>query len=66
VPVIVCGNGFTVTTAVAVQPVLMRYVIVVVPADIPATTPVADPIVATEGVLLDHETPTVDTSDIVV
>ena len=37
-PVIV-GNAFTVTVAVLVQPLLLVYVIVVVPAETPVTTP---------------------------
>lgn len=52
VPVIATGAGVTVTTIVDVQPALKAYVIVVVPVDTPQTTPVAEPTVPTDGVLL--------------
>jgi hypothetical protein len=49
------GIGFTVSTAVAVQPVAVSVnVIVVVPAATPPATPEAAPIVAVAGVLLTH------------
>ena len=47
-PVIV-GNAFTVTVTVVVQPLLFVYVITDVPADTPVTNPVFDT-VATDGV----------------
>jgi hypothetical protein len=54
-PVIEAGNALTVTVAVAVEPVLAVKVIVVVPADMPVTTPEDAPIVPTAVLLLDHE-----------
>jgi hypothetical protein len=54
-PVIAVGKGFTVNTAVAIQPVGRVYIIVSIPAVIPLTTPVAEPIVA--FVLLTLHTP---------
>jgi hypothetical protein len=60
-PVMVPGKGFTVTTADAKQPVDSAYVIVLVPAEAPVTSPML-PIVATAGVLLLHVPPAV-TSD---
>ena len=54
--------GFTVTTAVLVQPVLLRYVMVEVPREIPVNNPEPVPIVATDGVLLIHDTPVGDAS----
>jgi hypothetical protein len=51
------GSGFTVTDAVAMQPVGRVYVITVTPAEIPFTAPVSEPTVATEILLLDHEPP---------
>lgn len=54
-PPMPAGNGFTVSTAVAEQPVAVTVnVIVVVPAATPPTVPVAAPIVAVAGVLLTH------------
>ena len=52
VPVMEDGSAFTVNTAAAVQPVGIVYVMAVVPADTPVTTPVPDPIVATAVLLL--------------
>jgi hypothetical protein len=46
-PVIRAGSGFTVITAVAMQPEESIYVITVVPAETPVTTPVEGPTVAT-------------------
>ena len=53
---IVAGNGFTVTTAVVIQPVDTNlYVIIAVPdAPVPSTTPVVDPTLAVPGALLLH------------
>lgn len=64
-PVIAEGNGFTVTTVVAEQPVAARYVIVAVPAESPETIPLV-PIVAVAGVLLLHVPPTVPSLNAVV
>jgi hypothetical protein len=57
VPVIVAGNGSTVTVAVALQPVESVYVIVAAPADTPVTTPVVKPTLAVLGLLLLHVPP---------
>lgn len=38
-PVIAVGNGFTVTTALVLQPPGIVYVIVAVPEEVPVTTP---------------------------
>ena len=62
VPVMVDGNGFIVMVVVATQPVFIKYVMIAVPAAMPVTTPLPAPIVATEGVLLVHETPVGDGS----
>jgi hypothetical protein len=51
------GTASTVTTLVAVQPVVAAKVMVAVPADMPATTPEINPTVATDGVLLVHDVP---------
>ena len=52
-PVTDRGSGFTVTTAVTVQPEPNEYVMVAVPAVAPVTIPVVKPTVATSvGVLL--------------
>ena len=52
IPVMLAGNGFTVTTRVLKQPVVESlYVMVVVPAETPVITPVPE-IVATVVVLL--------------
>ena len=58
-PVIVPAEGtvLTMTIAVLVQPVLMRYVIMLVPAVTPVKTPEVTPIVATDVLLLVQETP---------
>jgi hypothetical protein len=56
-PPIAGGTGFTVTTAIAGQPVPgLVVVIVAVPYDTPVTTP-ADDTTATPVLLLDHELP---------
>lgn len=55
-PVIAAGAVFTVTTVVVLQPPLIVYVMVVVPADTDTTLP-EKLIVATEVLLLVHETP---------
>jgi hypothetical protein len=59
VPPIGTGAAVTVTTIVEVQPALNAYVIVVVPAAMPVTIPVVEPIVPTPGVLLTHVPPEV-------
>jgi hypothetical protein len=64
-PVIAAGNGFTVKIAVVVQPVGKVYVILVVPASIPDTTPPAS-IVATVVILLAHVPPAVASVSVVV
>mgnify|MGYP003330429273 CR=1 FL=1 len=53
-PEIFSGNGFTVTTMVASWPQGFEtlYVSVVVPAEIPVSTPDAEPMVATDVLLL--------------
>lgn len=43
-PLIGCGNGFTVTTAVMIQPVGKVYVTLAVPTLTPVTTPDDEPI----------------------
>ena len=53
-PLIADGSGFTVTGVVIIQPVDNAYVIVVVPANTPLTTPVPPPTVATKVLLLVH------------
>ena len=57
VPVIVAIPGFTVTTAVLLQPLDIVYVITVVPAATPVTRPEVAPIVAVAGEPLTHEPP---------
>ena len=57
VPDIAVGNDSIVTTVVLVQPLLVRYVMLLVPALTPATTPEVAPIVATDGLLLVHDKP---------
>lgn len=47
-PAIVAGPGTTVTTVVAAHPVPSEYVISVVPADMPSTAPLVEPMVATD------------------
>ena len=59
VPVIDDGNGLTVTTLVAIQPVAREYVIVDVPANTPVTTPVEISIVAIPVLPLVHAPPPV-------
>jgi hypothetical protein len=55
VPVIVAGNGFTVTVLLIVQPVDVSVnVIFAVPAALPVTTPVAASTLAIPKLLLDH------------
>jgi hypothetical protein len=51
VPMIAAGNGLTVATIVVVQPPLMVYEIVAVPAEMPQSVPVL-PMVATDTLLL--------------
>ena len=57
VPVIVPGNAFTVTVATVKHPVGSVQVMVAVPTATPFTIPVADPTVAIEMLLLDHDPP---------
>ena len=59
VPVMDAGSGFTVTTAVIIQPVAVNvYVIVAVPdAPVPVTRPVDEPTLAVPGALLLHTPP---------
>jgi hypothetical protein len=57
IPVIAAGTGFTVTTAVCLQPVDNVQVIVDVPELTPLTTPDEEPTVATDVVLLLHVAP---------
>jgi hypothetical protein len=66
VPVIGNGTGFTVATAVLKQPVPSVYVIVVVPLEIPVSTPVVTSIVPTAGVVLAHVPPGVVVVSVVV
>src|SRR5437763_776971 len=65
-PAIAAGNGFTVKTAVALQPVESVYAIVDVPASKPVATPLDDPIVATVVVPLVHVPPAVASVKLVV
>jgi hypothetical protein len=65
VPVMAAGIAYTLTIAVTVVPA-NEYVMVDVPADIPITTPLAEPIVATAGVLLLHEPPVALLANVVV
>jgi hypothetical protein len=55
-PAIVAGVVLTETTAVVMQPLPIVYVIVVVPGATPVTTPVPALTVATDVLLLVHET----------
>jgi hypothetical protein len=64
-PVIVPAAGFTVNTAYDWQPVDTVYVISVVPAVKPITTPDVEPMVATVVLLLLHETPPVEPVNVV-
>src|ERR1043165_5151845 len=57
VPEIAVGSGSTVTTVALIQPVVAVYVMSVVPADAPVTTPDVTPIVATPVLELTHDTP---------
>lgn len=66
VPVIATGSGVTVTTAYALQPAGVVYVIVDVPVATPVTTPEARPTVATDTVLLLHVPPAVASVSVVV
>ena len=56
-PVIAPGSGFTVSTAVEIQPVPKVYVMVVVPPAMPVTKPVVVFIVPAAGLLLLHVPP---------
>ena len=56
-PVIAAGDGFTVTSSVAVLPPGAVYVIVAVPGAAPVTIPLEEPTVATPVVLLDQVPP---------
>ena len=66
VPVIDEGNGLTVTTNVAIQPVPRVYVIVDVPDDTPVTKPVEEPTVAFAVLPLVHVPPLVASLMLVV
>lgn len=55
-PLIVPGEGVTVIAFVTVQPVPKEYVMVVVPAETPVTTPDSEPILAAV-LLLSHQPP---------
>jgi hypothetical protein len=59
VPAITEGTGCTVTVAVTQHPVPYAYVIIAVPAKTPVAIPVAEPIVATDVLLLLHVPPAV-------
>lgn len=63
-PVITDG-GITDNVVVVVHPVANPQIIVTVPAEVPYTTPVADPIVAIAGALLLHVTPDVASLSVV-
>jgi hypothetical protein len=65
VPVIVAGKAFTVIVADVSQPVLNVYVIALVPATTPVTTPAAS-MVALAGILLPHVPPVVVLLSVVV
>ena len=65
VPVI-GANGFTVTTAEAVQPAAVVYTMVDVPPATPVTTPVPTPMVATPVVPLFHVPPPAASASVVV
>lgn len=57
-PVIAGGTGSTVMVALVLQPVLLNvYEMTTLPADIPVTTPLAEPMVATAGVAELHTPP---------
>ena len=56
-PVIAAGDGFTVTSSVAVLPPGAVYVICAVPDATPVTIPLEEPTDATPGVLLDQLPP---------
>ena len=56
-PVIVAGAGLTVIDLTATQPVFTVNVMFVTPSETPVTRPEETPTVATDGVLLVHETP---------
>ncbi len=60
------GVGLTVIAFVRIQPVDPVYVIVAVPAEIPVTTPVVLPTVATPGALLVHVPPGVASVNVIV
>ena len=57
VPEMAVGKANIVTTVLLPQPEVPRKVMLVVPAERPVTTPDVAPIVATDGLLLVHETP---------
>lgn len=65
-PVIAAGRGLTVTTAVRVQPLVPKQVIVAVPVATPVTTPDEEPIVATVVLLLLQVAPTLVVLSVVV
>jgi hypothetical protein len=57
IPAIGAGSALTVASLVATQPEVSVYVIVVVPTDIPVTTPVDEPTRATPTPALDQVPP---------
>lgn len=65
-PVIAAGEGFTVTIAVAAQPSVDVYDMIVVPPATPVTTPVVAPTVATDVALLLQVPPGVASLSVVV
>ena len=65
IPVMDEGNGFTVTTFVAIQPVARVYVIVELPDDTPVTSPVDKPTVAIAVLPLVHVPPPASLKDAV-
>jgi hypothetical protein len=65
-PVMAAGNAFTVTTAVRVQPLVPKQVMVAVPAATPVTVPDDEPMVATAVLLLLHVAPRLVVLNVVV
>jgi hypothetical protein len=65
-PALTVGIAVTVTIVVALHPVPVEYVIVVVPPEIPLTTPEEEPTVPTAVVLLLHVPPEVASAKVVV
>src|SRR3954469_18873776 len=65
-PAIGPGSAFTVTSTLAMQPVLVVYLIVAIPGDTPLTVPLAISTVATETERLLHVPPVVALPSMVV